>query len=291
VIVWNRVTGREVFRIEENVKSAPAIAISAEAKLLAIGSDDGTIRLHDIAGGKILERVASDQKSRITTAAFSPDGRWLAWGGAGKNLIVWNARTRQRQCISDESHKGSLTALRFAVDGRTLASTDYAGMTIIWNTESCQENSSQDTSGGGSFAAVSADLSRMAATDAGFPEVQVANLVDRSARKLEIPNSDFLLAIDFHPGREFLALGTRDATVLFWDPDTGKTRQTLRGHRADVMSVVFDLSGQWLASGSINGEVILWDLSSARPMEATRILAQPSVANLFFSTYKRRYTQ
>ena len=224
--------------------------------------------------------LASSLFDRFADEARGVSLKPLRWFAGFMLLIL----LPQLQCASAELHKAPLTALRFAADGRSFASTDHSGVAIVWNSESCQETSTLDSAGGGSFAAISADLTRTASTDAGFPEVHVANLVDRSTKKLEISNSDFLLAIDSHPRGEFLGLGTRDAAILFWDPNTSKIRQTLRGHRADVTSVVFDQSGQKLASGSINGEVILWDLNRARPMETIRLLPQPSVASVFFST-------
>lgn len=160
---------------------------------------------------------------------------------------------------------------------------DYSGTTIVWNTESCQNISLLGAADQGSFAAISADLTQTASTDAGFPEVRLSNLIDRSTKRLELGNSDFLLAIDFHPSGDYLGLGIRDGTILLWEPGTGKVRQALRGHRADVTSVVFDKGGQKLASGSINGEVILWDLKTKQPMRSVRTLPQPSVASAFFT--------
>ncbi len=288
VVVWDTRSAKEAFQSQGNVKSSPTIAISAAAKLLAVGNDDGMIQLYDIVSWKPLEAIGTDHKSPITAAAFSPGGRWLAWGGAGKRILVWDVRTRKLHCGSAESHKAPLTALRFAIDGRSLVSMDYSGLAITWNTESCQDTSRLDSTGGGSFAAVSADLKWTASTDAGYPEIHVANLADRSAKKMDISNSDFLLAIDFHPAGNPLVLGTRDGTTLFWDPHAGKIRQTLRGHGVDVTSVAFDRSGLRLASGSIHGEVILWDLTKTRPMETTRILAQPAVESVFYATDSER---
>ena len=82
VIVWNTVTGKEIFRRQDKTKSPLSTTISAEAKLVAVGDDDGTMYLYDLASGNIVQRIAADQKARISAAAFSPDGRWLAWGGA-----------------------------------------------------------------------------------------------------------------------------------------------------------------------------------------------------------------
>lgn len=288
VIVWDTGSAKEIFQSQGDGKTSPAIAISGAARLLAVGAGDGRIQLYDTVNWKPLAAIGADHKSAITAAAFSADGRWLAWGGAGKRISVLDLRARKLQCGSAESHQAPLTALRFALDGRSLVSMDYSGLAIAWDTESCQETSRLASTGGGSFAAVSADLKWTAATDAGYPEVHLANWADRSAKKIAIGNSDFLLAIDFHPAGNPVVLGSRDSTTLLWNPHTGKIQQTLRGHGADVTSVAFDQNGQRLASGSIHGEVILWDLSKTRPMETARSLPQPAVESVFYGADSQR---
>lgn len=283
VIVWNTGTGAELFRHESGAGRAPAIALSSQAGLLAIAGQDGAIGLHGSVDGKLLQRLDAGQRSRIDAAAFSPDGQLLAWGGEGAPVTVWHAPSRQLQCRSAEAAASPVTALRFAADGKSLASTDYRGTTIVRDAQTCRKDSALASGLGGMVAAVSADLSRTAVTDPGFPEVGLADLIAGSTRKAEIPQADFLLAADFDPRAETLALGTRGAEIILWDPAGNKTRRTLRGHTADVTSVAFDRSGRWLASGSIHGEVILWNLKADWPMQATRRLAGAALTNLFFA--------
>jgi WD40 repeat protein len=64
--------------------------------------------------------------------------------------------------------------------------------------------------------------------------------------------------------------------------------QTLRGHRAEVTSLAFDSKGRKLASGTLKGEVILWDLAVSHPMELPRSLPQPSIASVSFLPDSRR---
>ncbi|WP_448605306.1 WD40 repeat domain-containing protein [Thermoflexus hugenholtzii] len=61
--------------------------------------------------------------------AFSPDGRWLAAGGPGKNrLRVWEMASAQQVCASDSrmsAGSGGVAALAFHPDGRRLLALTY----------------------------------------------------------------------------------------------------------------------------------------------------------------------
>ena len=51
--------------------------------------------------------------------------------------------------------------------------------------------------------------------------------------------------------------------MRLWDADTGEHLRTLDGHNSAVFSVVFSPDGGTLASGSGDGTVLLWEISSS----------------------------
>src|ERR1051326_2948990 len=59
-----------------------SIAFSADGKFLASSSDDGTIRLWDVAdrGAVACLSTLEDHSGRVRAVAFSPDGKLLASG-------------------------------------------------------------------------------------------------------------------------------------------------------------------------------------------------------------------
>jgi WD40 repeat protein len=52
-----------------------------------------------------------------------------------------------------------------------------------------------------------------------------------------------------------------DAAINFWDPETGALVRALRGHANDIVDIAWSPDGKTLASASIDGTVILWEIT------------------------------
>ncbi|XP_026549503.1 notchless protein homolog 1-like, partial [Notechis scutatus] len=60
----------------------------------------------------------------------------------------------------------------------------------------------------------------------------------------------------------YLASGSGDTTVRFWDLNTETPHFTAKGHRHWVLSIAWSPDGRKLASGCKNGQIMLWDPST-----------------------------
>src|SRR5262249_16179885 len=104
------------------------VAFSSESKSLASGGNDKTVKLWDVAEGKLRQTLKLEGNKGVVRAfAFSRDGRVFARGGhleedgqCHGEVILWDAKSGElKRSIPDLSI--SVVTLSFSPDGKTLA--------------------------------------------------------------------------------------------------------------------------------------------------------------------------
>ena len=96
------------------------------------GMNKGLLILWDANTGKQL-RLLSDGMTgqRINTLAWSPDGRWLAAGLSGSQIILWDMR-QYRPVAVLIGHADQVVGLNWSADGALLASHAIDGTVLVW---------------------------------------------------------------------------------------------------------------------------------------------------------------
>jgi RNA polymerase sigma factor (sigma-70 family) len=146
VCVWDVATGqrlREISYVEipdPKRPVPPAIrvgamfvaAVSPDASLIALGSSNGRVVIHELATGRELRRIGG-LPGGVPAMAFSPNGRMLAWSGADDPTVrlLEVATGKERHRLT--GHLGQVVSLAFAADGRRLVSASLDTTSLIWD--------------------------------------------------------------------------------------------------------------------------------------------------------------
>ena len=108
------------------------IAISPDAKILAMGDVKGKILLWDIEKNTAIGQKLTGHTDMIRRLCFSPDGHWLVSGSSDKKVIAWSL-PEGKQVFKLEGHVETIASLAISPDSLLAASGDVMGLMILWD--------------------------------------------------------------------------------------------------------------------------------------------------------------
>uniref|UniRef100_A0AAQ4PVN9 Notchless protein homolog 1 n=1 Tax=Gasterosteus aculeatus aculeatus TaxID=481459 RepID=A0AAQ4PVN9_GASAC len=82
-------------------------------------------------------------------------------------------------------------------------------------------------------------------------------------------HTEAVISTAFSPTGKYLASGSGDTTVRFWDLTTETPHHTARGHTHWVLCITWSPDGKKLASGCKNSQICLWDPATGKQIGKT----------------------
>ena len=239
-----------------------SVAYSPDGKILASGSQDGSVRLWTASTGLLLGELI--RQGPISSLVFSPDGAKLAVGTDWGQVHLWDTATRARLGEPLNTPTGRVYSVAFSPDGKTLALGSDDASASLWDVDSRQPIGEPLRAGEARVYSVafSPDGKTLAAGSDEFDKrVWLWDLSTRRVMDQLSGHTSAVRSVAFSPDGALLATGSSDRTVRIWNLSTGQELgQPLRGHTDNVTSVAFGTDGTTVASGSDDATVRLWDI-------------------------------
>jgi WD40 repeat protein len=306
MLFWDATTGQMRRRVPEPVKPsddgpAPeepspvnALTFTPDGKALAVGEQDGTIRLYDPASGKEIRQLTGHE-SGITHLKFVPtgklllsaayDGRMFVWDvAAGKQLRQFAGPVPGSEFNPENPVRGSVSFFALAPDGATLATSGDNGIRVCelatgkvrrqltkvaavndanyrysnWVGINRFLDSVAVVSDSGNGLTFSPD-GRTLATISGSTVYLWDTARGKELRQLG-GQGNSVRSVAFTPDGKIIAASSEDGTIRFWDTATGTILAQVEGHRGGVGSIVFSADGQTLTSAGNDTTSLVWDV-------------------------------
>lgn len=208
-------------------KMVESVAVSPDGKHLATASDDGTVKVWDVATGEELLSFSTQHTGiSIFGLAYSPDGTRLATASDDQTARVWDAATGQQLLVID--HGAPLSGLAFSPDGKYLATAGADAAARVWDSATGQ---------------------------------QVLVLTGHSdASRAGSVHPGGVIGVLFTPDGKRLVTAGADGTARLWDAGTGQALRVIAGH-TDEIYIALSPNGQRLLTAGYDGWVKVWDIT------------------------------
>lgn len=259
-VIWDLETTEMLFTLLGHEADVWTAVYSSDGTRIATGSTDCTVKLWNALTGDILYSL-DDHSAHVMHAAFSPDGRLVA-SCADALGIIWSSETGEMVCKL-EGHAGAIWCMRFSNLGDRIitGSEDHTGR--VWDVQSGDElvTLREHTSPVWSVS-FSPDDQEVAS---GSYDCAVVTCDSFSGERhqvfLDQRNPSPIDAIAYSNKGDFIATGSADGNVRFWDAKAGDFMAEYRGHTDKVKGVMFTPDDGDIISSSEDGTVRGWSVS------------------------------
>jgi WD40 repeat protein len=196
--------------------------------------------------------------------AFSPDGKFLASGGADNRIRLWDPDTG-KELRTPVGHTGYMNRIALSADCKWLASSSQDNVLFLWEVGTGKIRRQ--------FRGHTAPIDRLALSPNG--KVLASSCHERTLRlwdtdtgkeirSLPLDKGDYILAKTFTPDSKYFAFYTRSNGIQLVDVAEGKVIRTFKGHQNDVRELTFTPDGSSLISGGSDCTIRVWDVASGR---------------------------
>jgi WD40 repeat protein/serine/threonine protein kinase len=278
------------------------VTFSPDGRWLASGSRDGVVKVWEVSpGGYTLRYTLRGHSGPVGSVAFSTDKRTLASGSWDKSVKLWDLNAPVGDSLTELrtiSCAQRVSGIAFSPDARRLAIGQFNGIAMHDPATGMEVAPFKPTPAPVPAVAFTPDSRHLISSGASDPAIKAweegQDKMLFEIRHFSSPNSSVAVS----PDGRLLASPARDAAAaepavfvweVDWDAKTYNDRplHILKGHTRYVFKVAFSPDGRYLASGSWDATVKIWDVNTGQELQTLRGHAG-SIYGLAFSPDGRR---
>jgi WD40 repeat protein len=281
VTLWTVPTGSLRKSLSGHDGPILSMAVAPDGRTAVSGGRDRTIRVWNLAEGKLLRTLAAPVP--VTALAIIANGRSLIYGG-GDGTIRWLDSGHGRERLLMKGHTGAVLDLAVLSDSpgaMRIVSAAEDGTARIWTI-----HHPFDTPAGGKTAKVPVESpplvlsghkgpvralgitpdGRTIVTGGDDATVTFWGASDGKTQgaPLASGHAGAILAVAISPDGKLLLTGSADKTARVIARNDGKVIRTLAHHNAPVRSVAFSPAGDRLATADERGGLKVWETATGQ---------------------------
>ena len=254
ILIWEGITGKKLAKVREQKESFMCCAISPDGSRIVSGYDTTLVFRDAETGKKQRGSLSGGHTDSIRFCAFSPDGSRIL-SADDRIVVLWDADNRAK-LTTLSGHKDRISACGFSPDG-TRAVSASGSKIKLWDGITGRHLL---TLRGHQYSVeeclFSPDAARLLSSS--FIEVKIWDLTNGS----ELPSPENGKSRGgFSPDGSSILCSGWDGVKL-WCVNTQSFTTEFKGAPQGVKTAAFSPDGQWIAIGSDDNTLRIWDVRS-----------------------------
>lgn len=246
----------------ENSSAVSSAQFSPDEKFLAVGSEDGILRIYE-AGSWDIKARHGDHELGVLSVGYSESGALMSLEGSGRRLRIWDQNSRLSVIRPTEDR---MTCAAISPNGERVAvgvaNAKTTNGVILWDVEKKRDSGSLPHSwvSGLTFlnddALVSAGPDYLNRDSRAF--LRVWDLSTGLVRMNASPDGNgFLRTLSANPRISVIAGCGDDSRVKFWLLNSGKLLR-FKSDSVGFSCVTISRNGAYAAGGTNDGRILVW---------------------------------
>ena len=241
-----------------------ALAGTPDGRRLVTGGDDRTIRIWDLATGR-LERTLRGHLDSVRAVAVTPDGRRILSGGTYDVVRVWDLASGQfEHTIAGQGGVRAVYAVAVTPAGERAVWGGAGSAVQVWDLAHGRAEHTLRSQDPNVRTVAITPNGKLALSGGDGGTVQVWDLETGLLVRAMNGHTSPVPAIAVTPDGSRVVSGGHDSTVQVWDLESGRLERTLWGHTGAVGTVAVTPDGKRIVSGGLDRTVRVWDMSDGQ---------------------------
>jgi WD40 repeat protein len=237
------------------------MALSPDGQRMLTGGESGTVKLWDLAQGRLLYELKFP--GSVRKLDFSPDGSRFLVGGDDSQGTIFETQAGQKTNVKVQ-HEAPVNAVAFSPDGKHVITGGMDSKAVL--SDAFTGNKLLEFRHSNWIWAVAyAPNGKVLATGGADRAACIWN-ADSGRKEVQFDNPDVVYCLSFSPDGTQLLAGNESGTAILWDLETKRERHVFRGHSGAVKSARFSPDAQRVITGSEDNTCKVWDVGTGREL-------------------------